>query len=105
MALKKLIGWFGLPQIVNYNFEQLEEDIESINTEIEAIEGSAVTEAAAVTNISGTDLPAVPALADTAAVKTYLDSLVPAAETRVDNIELKINDLLTKLRASGAIAD
>lgn len=106
MALKKIIGWFNFPFVVNYNFEQLEEEIEAINTEIEAIEGSAVQEAAAVANISGTNLPAVPgAFADTAAVKTYMDSLVPASETRFDLIDSKINDLLTKLRASGAIAE
>lgn len=105
MATLEKVYWYNNPKTVNDNFEAVNDELAEIQEEIEAIEGSAVTEAAAVTNISGTNLPAVPALVDTAAVKTYLDSLVPATETRADNIELKINDLLTKLRASGAIAD
>lgn len=44
---------------------------------------------------ASTNLPAVPAsFADEAAVRTYLLSLVPAIETRLDTIETKINQLL-----------
>ena len=48
-----------------------------------------------VTDISGTDLTAVPGtFADLAAVQTYLNTLVPEIETRLDNIEAKLNEIV-----------
>lgn len=94
----KVKGWYNLPEEVNKAVQSVEDEIYAVSEEM-------VQAAAAVTNISGSALPVVPSLADVAAVKTYLDSLRPAANTRIDNIELKINDLLAKLRASGAIAE
>jgi hypothetical protein len=60
----------------------------------------------AVANLSAsTNVTAVPgSFADEAAVKTYLDLAVPIIETRLDNIETKLNALLTALRAAKVIS-
>jgi hypothetical protein len=51
------------------------------------------------------DITEVPgSFADEAAVQTYLALAVPIIETRLDNIETKINALLAKLRLAGALA-
>lgn len=88
MALKK-VTWYGAPQVINENFEEIEENM------IEA--------AATIALLTSTNLTVVPALADTAAVKTYLDTLVPQIESRLDAVEGKINALITNFKASGAI--
>lgn len=95
--LKKVV-WFNSPVVLNENFEIIEKAIEEI-------EVTQVEPAAAVTTFSGVaNLPAVPGtFADVAAVKTYMDTLVPAIENRLDAIESKINSLITGFRASGAI--
>lgn len=66
------------------------------------IEGSG----ADVTNLAtSTNITAVPgSLADVADVQTYLATAVPIIETRLDNIESKVNSLLTSLRNAGLIA-
>jgi hypothetical protein len=64
-------------------------------------QGAAVADLAATTNIT-----AVPAeFADLAAVRTYLAgaNVVPNIETRLDNLEAKVNAILAQLRASGVI--
>lgn len=60
----------------------------------------------AVANLAAsTDITAVPgSFADEAAVQTYLAAAVPIIETRLDNLEAKVNALLTSLRNAGIIA-
>lgn len=102
--IKKIKNWFNLPFFVNENFEEIDERVIALEESVEDIEGSAVETATTIAAITTTNLPVVPALADVAAVKTYLDSLVPALETRLDLSDSKINEVLTKLKASKAIA-
>ena len=52
-----------------------------------------------------TNVTSVPgSFADVAAVKTYLDLAVPIIESRLDNIEAKLDGLITKLIAAKIIA-
>lgn len=96
MAIKKVL-WYNAPQTINENFED-------VNDRLEIVEAVAIDPAAAITTFSGVpNLPVVPTLADTAAVKTYLDSLYTPLEARLDAIESKINLIITALRSSGVI--
>lgn len=46
-----------------------------------------------------TDLTSVPAsFADLAAVKTYLDTLIPEVEGRLDALEAKVDEVIQKLQ-------
>lgn len=50
---------------------------------------------------ASTDLTAVPeSFADLAAVQTYLNTMVPIAETRLDNLQTKVNAILTALKGA-----
>lgn len=66
------------------------------------------TQQTALADIAATtDITAVPgSFADLAAVRTYLAgaNVVPNIETRLDNLEAKVNALLAKLRLAGALA-
>lgn len=64
-------------------------------------QGAAVADIAATTAI--TTVPET--FADLAAVQTYLAgaNVIPNIETRLDNLEAKINAILAQLRASGTI--
>lgn len=100
MAIKKLLGWYNNPKIINDNFEDVQE-------QIDAIEASQIEPAATIAAIpASTNITAVPAeFEDVAAVRTYLagSGVVPNLESRLDNLELKINTLIANLKASGAI--
>lgn len=93
----KPVIWYNLLKTVNDNFEALEEAVNGL-------EDSEITQAGAVANITSTNLPIVPALADTAAVKTYLDSLYTPLEARLDAVDSKLNAILAALRTAGVIA-
>lgn len=92
----KTVQWFNQIKTLNDNFDIIEEAVN-------AIEEGEITPAPAVANITSSNLPVVPALADTAAVKTYLDSLYTPLEARLDAIESKVNAILAALRTSGVI--
>lgn len=64
------------------------------------------TEAATVAALgASTDITAVPgAFADEAAIQTYLATAVPIIETRLDNLESKINAILTSIKNAGLMA-
>lgn len=94
--LKKVL-WYNSPATLNDNFDTIE-------AAINAIEDSEIVQAGAVANITNANLPVVPALADTAAVKTYLDSLYTPLEARLDAVDVKLNAILVALRSSGVIA-
>lgn len=94
--LKKVI-WYNSPAIINDNFDTIE-------LAINALEESEIVQAGAVANITNANLPIVPALADTAAVKTYLDSLYTPLEARLDAVDTKLNAILAALRSSGVIS-
>lgn len=74
-------------------------------TELNALAAAIPT--AAVANIAATtNITAVPgSFADEAAVQAYLAgaNVIPNIETRLDNLEAKVNDLLAKLRTGGII--
>lgn len=67
--------------------------------------GAEVTPASALADIpSPTALTAVPgSFADLAAVRTYLNTLVPIISTRLGDIETKVNATLAKLRSAGVL--
>lgn len=89
--------WYNAPLTINENFEEIDD-------RVLALEAGAIEPADAITTFSGVpNLPIVPALADTAAVKTYLDSLYTPLELRLDNVESKINLIINALRSSGVI--
>jgi hypothetical protein len=66
-----------------------------------------ITQAAAEADLAATtDITAVPAsFADLPAVRTYLAgaNVVPNIETRLDNLEAKLNAALAKMRSSGVL--
>lgn len=93
----KPVFWYNSPKTLNDNFETIE-------NAINAIEDSEIVQAGAVANITNANLPVVPTLADTAAVKTYLDSLYTPLEARLDAVDTKLNAILAALRSSGVIA-
>lgn len=101
MELKK-VYYFNMPAVVNQNFDDL-------NTAVEEIQATQVEEAATVAAIGATtNITAVPAsFADATAARDYLAgaNVIPNIEQRLDNAEQKINELITKLKASGAIAE
>lgn len=95
MADIKTVYWYNQLQVINSNFEKLNEDIASSVQPSEAIAG-----------LSEGNLPAVPeTFADEAAIQTYLESLVASAESRIDALDSKVNEIILKLRASGAISE
>lgn len=97
----KEVYWYNLPKTVNDNFEDVQE-------QIDAIEGSAIEPATTIAAIPATtNITAVPGVfADFAAVQTYLAgaNVIPNIENRLDGIETKLNELIAKLKISGAIA-
>lgn len=38
--LKKIIGWFNLPYVVNQNFEALQEQIDALESRVEELENA-----------------------------------------------------------------
>lgn len=69
-----------------------------------AANGISVARQPAIADVAGANLTAVPgAFADVAAVRTYLLTLVPELETRLDDIEAKINTTLGELADAGVI--
>lgn len=100
MAIKKLLGWYNNPKIINDNFEDVQE-------QIDAIEASQIEPAATIAAIpASTNITAVPAeFEDVAAVRTYLADagMVANIEQRLDLIESRVNTLIANLKASGAI--
>lgn len=73
-----------------------------VRTLNEAIDGSLLAKAtlgavniSELTTISSTDLSAVPgSFATLADVQTYLSTVIPEIETRLDNIESKLNEII-----------
>lgn len=69
---------------------------------------TAMNKAATVAALAAsTNITAVPAsFADLAAVQTYLAgaNVVPNIETRLDNLEAKVNAILTSIKAAGLMA-
>lgn len=71
-----------------------------VRTFNEALDGALLAKASTIsiselTEISGTNLTAVPgSFADLAAVQSYLSTVIPEIETRLDNIESKINEII-----------
>lgn len=77
-------------------------NLASLNAEQAAL--LAALPVAAIADLAGVNLTAVPgAFADEAAVKAYLDLIVPAIETRLDDIEAKVNEIITKFEGAGLI--
>lgn len=53
-----------------------------------------------------TNLPTVPGVfADLAAARTAVEAQRAGAEPRLDNLETKVNEIITKLKASGVIGE
>lgn len=97
----KKVTWYNLPVVANDNFEKVE-------NAIDVLEASAVIEPQAnVANIGTTNnITAVPgSFADLASVQSYLAgaNMVPNIQTRLSNLETKINSILVALRAAGIL--
>jgi hypothetical protein len=81
------------------HFGHLNHLVNEINSIAERI-GATVTAfgtTTAITTVPGT-------FADEAAIQTYLATAIPIIETRLDNIETKINAILTSLKTAGLMA-
>lgn len=96
----KKVTWFNQIAILNDNFEALEEAVNDI-------EGGVVTPQSNITNIATTtNITTVPAsFADTSAVQSYLAgaNVIPNIQTRLSNLEGKVNNILVALRAAGIL--
>lgn len=97
----KKVNWFNQPNIINENFEAVE-------NAIDVLEASAVIEPQAnVANIGATtNITTVPAsFAALSDVQSYLAgaNVIPNIEQRMDNLETKINSILAALRAAGIL--
>lgn len=97
----KKLQWYNLPLTANENFEDVQE-------QIDAIEGSAIEPATTIAAIPATtNITTVPGVfADVTSIQTYLSgtNVIPNIESRFDNLEAKVNELISKLKISGAIA-
>lgn len=98
----KPVIWYNLLKTVNDNFEALEEAVNGL-------EDSEITQAGAITGLpAGTAITTVPgsfaALSD---VQSYLAgaNAMPNIQTRLSNLETKVNAIIVALRASGVIAE
>lgn len=92
----KRVSFYNQLKTINENFEKIEE----------AIADSDFEQASPITLFSGTaNLPTPAATyADLAAARAYDESLRAASESRLDNIEAKINLIIQALRSTGIIA-
>jgi len=89
-------------KIEDYNFYNELKKLKSILTDLNA--GTLVPSEDVLALGTTTPITAVPAsFADEAAVRTYLISAIPIVETRLDNIEAKLDELITKLKEAGII--
>lgn len=89
-------------QIKNLNFY---DNINKLRNLFTAINNKILSSSATIAVIpASTNLPAVPAtFADLAAARTAVEAQRAGAEPRLDNLETKVNELITKLKVSGVI--
>ena len=73
--------------------------------QIRIIKDSISKSSETITTITASNLPAVDAVyADLAAARTSVNAQNVAVELRLDAIDAKINEMITKLRTAGVIA-
>jgi hypothetical protein len=76
----------------------------NVPTEVKKLKLAMPSKAATILNIAVSDLPAVVAtFADLAAARTSVVAQNVAIESRLDAIEVKINEIITKLKTAGII--
>lgn len=72
--------------------------------QVEEIKAALPLKAVTIANIVASDLPAIAAtFADLAAARTSDAAQNAAVEIRLDAIEVKINEMITKLKTAGVI--